>query len=431
MRKRSAEDDELHHAAGPSGVEGLVSFGGHVAKTPERVRVRDGDTEITALWEVRDNPRLRLLLPTRDRVIEDDGWRDLVKATRLALCDRASRKSFHRLPMPEVRFARENGIAVTDPALVLTRWQPIADRALLPKPNRRSNGDVFDQRGRASGDKALRCIIVPGTWPPHARHALFAAVRRMNPAPDFAAEDRALDGLAAYDRLPRLIGLDLKIAHHDGSQYRINAFHLDDDSAEAVGRIPPSDQVADLCWNDDGNCLAARLIGVTIRAAHPRDPTTLDDVTPQTIHGPVRLPVVVSGGGAGRAGAIAFLTAKALTAADIDDCAREIAASTYDERYDHEPFFNTPASWLRDVREQLLRRTSDGAGVKLQELISAIADQLAHLDLERPDNPVGTIEIAVDPDWDWPDCPFTITVAGVDGTVVTASDGTDDGDYWD
>ena len=426
-KHRSAGDEGLRHAAGPHGFEGLVSFGGHVAKTPERVRVRDGDTEVTALWEVRDNPRLRLLLPTRDRVIEDDAWHSLVKATRLALCDHVLRQPVHRLAMKDVRFARKNGIAATDPALVLTRWKPIAEKALLPKPNWRSNADAFDKRGRASGDQALRCIIVPGSWPPHARHVLFAAVRRMNPAPDFAAEDRALDGLAAYDELPRLTGLDLKVAHHDGSQHRINDFHLDDGAAKAKGRVPPSDRIADLCWDDGGSSLAARLIGVTIRSGR------LDAAAPDepTVHGPVRLPVVVNGDGRGRAGAIAFLASKALTAADLDDCAREIAAVTFSERYNHGQVYNTPASWLRDVREQLLRRTSDGASVKLQELVSAIADQLAHLGLEEPNNPVGSIEITTDPDGDWPDCPFTITVTGVDGTVVTTADGTDDREAWD
>jgi hypothetical protein len=130
------------------------------------------------------------------------------------------------------------------------------------------------------------------------------------------------------------------------------------------------------------------------------------------------------------AGAIAFLASKALTAANLDDCAMEIAACTFDERYNGEQTYNTPATWLRDVREQLMRRTSEGASVKLDELISTIADQFAHLDLQAPDNPVKSIEIMVDPDWDWPDCPFTITVTGVDGTVVTAADATYDVD-WD
>jgi hypothetical protein len=249
----------------------------------------------------------------------------------------------------------------------------------------------------------------------------------MNPAPDFAAEDPALDGLPAYDGLPRVIGLDLKVAHYDGSQHRINDFQREDG---ARGKIPPSDQIADLCWDEDGGRLAARLIGVTIRSARLRDPADPSRHEAPTIHGPVRLPVVVSGDGEGMAGAIAFLASKALTAANLDDCAMEIAACTFDERYNGEQTYNTPATWLRDVREQLMRRTSEGASVKLDELISTIADQFAHLDLQAPDNPVKSIEIMVDPDWDWPDCPFTITVTGVDGTVVTAADATYDVD-WD
>jgi hypothetical protein len=194
-----------------------VNFWGHAAMTPALLRIPNGDDELTVAWDVRGRTPLRLVLPTRDLVIEDEAWHALARGGIAAMLRYVAGLGEHRVPMALVEWARKEGIAVRDPLFQMERWVGRPRSATWafasPPPDKR-----FDARsGLASGEPGS-WIIGPVGWPCRAVHALLAASAASRSTRAVVAPDDSLDGLEGYDVLDRVAAVHLRIVLQDGSE---------------------------------------------------------------------------------------------------------------------------------------------------------------------------------------------------------------------
>jgi len=374
-----------------------VNFWGHAVEAPTRVHVPNGDEAWTALWDIREDARIRLKLPTRDTVIQDDAWVQLHGKTELAICALVARRP-HRLPMETVKFARQFGMAIPDPEMVLRPLVPfylerMSARTVEAAPDTTAAPPVQD-------GEAEDWIIVPDDWPPSVLHAIFAAARRMPPAPKLALGDSSLAGLPAYDALPRLERVDLRIVDAGGQEHLVDNFQALD---EALETSPAFELLAGLAERSRGNnrAGAARLIEVTLSVGPTAGPTRASGAS-QRAFGAVSVPCVFAADDFSFPEEVPVLVSEQLTTQGLDEAAREIAAVVYDdvaiELDDDGGEYGDPFwDWLQDMRHQIAESCMESGRFRLHQAWVA-ASWLAQLrEMASGESDIASIRITAEP----------------------------------
>ena len=171
------------------------------------VALPDVETVHGATWTVRadvhDCPDLELVLPAREKPVENDFLQDMREAARTAIY-RAM--SSHPSPRPTYRDwsrARASGIELAPPTALLQPWRPsVAD-----------SDDWREQpRFAPPGDTALLVAFDPEA--PDAQ-TLWRAADRNGIAPRLFEPDARLEGYGWYDRLARITAIDTQITTAD------------------------------------------------------------------------------------------------------------------------------------------------------------------------------------------------------------------------
>lgn len=157
----------------------------------------------TVRADVHDCPDLELVLPAREKPVENDFLQDLRDAAHLAIY-RAM--SSHPSPRPTHRDwsrARASAIELTPPAALLLPWRPaVADADDWREPSRVAH----------PGDTALLVAFNPE--PPDAQ-TLWRSADLNGIAPRLFEPDTRLEGYPWYDRLNRITAVDTRIAITD------------------------------------------------------------------------------------------------------------------------------------------------------------------------------------------------------------------------
>ena len=193
---------------------GHMNFFGHIVATPIRMMAVDGDGTWDALWDVRSNTKLRMTLPTRNKVVQNAAWNDLLRATKHAAMRMMAARPSHRGHMVQIEAARMAGITIADPELALQRWYPeplrldlkgswansIIQQEQWPAP------DPDDRDYDAAVPPPAGCVIVP-ELKLHGRHALLCAALRAPSPPALARARIGLQLHPGYEAMPRVTGI--------------------------------------------------------------------------------------------------------------------------------------------------------------------------------------------------------------------------------
>jgi len=374
-----------------------VNFWGHAVEGPTRVHVPNGDEAWTALWDIREDARIRLKLPTRDTVIQDDAWIQLHGKTELAICALVARRPHHRLPMETVSFARRFGMVIPDPAMALRPLLPfylerMSDRPIEAGPDTTAFPMIQDREARD-------CIIVPDDWSPSVLHAIFAAARRiMPPGPKLALGDRSLAGLPAYDALPRLARVDLRIIDAEGREHLIDDFQAMD---EAMDTSPAFELLAELAERSRANnrAGAARLIEVTLIAGAAGAPAS---GASRRVLGAVSVPCVFAAYDFSFPEEVPVLVSVRLATQDLDDAAREIAAVVYDdvalELDDDDGEYGDPFwEWLQDMRHLIAESCMEGGRFRLHQAWVAASWLAQRTEIGSDESDIASIKVTAEP----------------------------------
>ena len=202
-----------------------INFFGHLATAPGEVTVRDGDGLLRARWDVLPECRMRMVLPTRERVIEDGAWAEARDAARLAACREAAARGSHRLSMRDVAFARSRGF---DPG--------------LPAPLvRRVDGSETDGRPAS-------CLIVPVDVDQRTGVAVDAIVEA-GAGEGLVRPDEDLAGHPAYDAIPVMDRVTVHLAMERGGGPVEETWALAKSGEEPeLTRLMRADGLRITCW---------------------------------------------------------------------------------------------------------------------------------------------------------------------------------------
>lgn len=384
--ERTQNQKAERHISLSRGASG-ISFGGHVALAPEGVSVRDGDRAYRALWEIRENPKLRLVLPTRDSVVKDQAWSDLVAATRLLLCRFAAQRSaVHRISMDDVTFARSRGIEIGDPELVLERWQPAShDDGSTRMPVLVE--DAFGKTGRLSGAAAQQCILVPERLAPMARHALYSALRRSAQPPPLARQDPRFAGHPAYEALSATTRILVKV--DESLPEGFTAVLHDAADGQASGTSYDIEDGTDEIWSIFERADSISFT-VLLEASTPSGP--------QQTHRIGEVPLLVDGNGDRDPDEMAFACSSQFTASELDVCVSEIMACALADMIAEREIGSD--EFRRDLRRALIDLLPDGQKLRLHDRMREIAKVLRHSWLTREDGGIKSITVTNDPGFD-------------------------------
>jgi hypothetical protein len=376
-----------------------VNFWGHVVEAPTRVLVPNGDESWTALWDIRDDANIRLKLPTRDTVIQDDAWTQLYGKTELAICALVVRRPCHRLAMETVNFARRFGMVIPDPTMVLAPMVPFY-------LERMRDGEIEGDPDATTtpmlqGGEAADCVIVPDDWSPSVLHAVFAAARRMRPTPKLALADDALVGLPAYDVLPRLERVDLRIIDADGTEHLVADFQSADEATEQVDH--PFERLANLAERSraKNRAGAARLIEVALFAGPAGGPgATPANSRSQSKLGAVSVPCVFAADDFCFPEEVPVLVSQQLSMQQLDNAAREIAAVAYDEvavELDDDDYGDPWGEWLQDMRHLIAESCMEGGRFRLRQASVAASWLAQRTDLASDASDIASIKVTAEP----------------------------------
>ena len=194
------------------------------------VALPDVETVHGATWTVRadvhDCPDLELVLPARERPVENDFLQDMREAARIAIYRAMSN---HPSPRPTYRDwsrARTSGIELTPPTALL-------------QPSRPSVADSDDWREQPRfappGDTALLVAFDPEA--PDAQ-TLWRAADLNGIAPRLFEPDARLEGYGWYDRLDRIAAIDTQLVTAD-TPVRLEDWPRPERDPSGANPLPP------------------------------------------------------------------------------------------------------------------------------------------------------------------------------------------------
>jgi hypothetical protein len=194
-----------------------INFFGHRINIGMQTRlyIADGksDHEWSVKFDVSNAPDIRLVLPTRDKPIENAAWASLQAKAKVFLYETIAKQSSHRIPMKDVLEARSLGVAMPDPKLVLKKWAPERDNHHIMEhetpyvPNK--HNFIIDHHGNDEALTALNFIRDAGSA-------------------TFWDADPHYTGLKAYDDIPRIEDLKATVISNKDEVFDIDLFNVED-----------------------------------------------------------------------------------------------------------------------------------------------------------------------------------------------------------
>jgi hypothetical protein len=215
-----AREHELTHRR-PSRVHGQpqsLDFHGHtiVVEGTYAPIIHEKDRLWKVAYRVDDAPGLRLVLPTRDRLIANDAAARLAAAARRALFQTiAELPDGHTLSMANVREARSIGIAMPDPLLALVPWTPSEDSSF------RVTGAPVRGSHTIVDEELAEIVVLVATDTEVSRLALLQAYRELQGKFLLMERDEGLVGSPRYDALNHLSGIRIVVTATDGTKLHI------------------------------------------------------------------------------------------------------------------------------------------------------------------------------------------------------------------
>lgn len=356
-----------------------INFGGHAVALPERLVVDALHDHWTFLFDVRDGASIRLRLPTRDSVIENDAWHALRAAAGRSVWEAALRRGTHRLAMDEVREARIAGIPLPDPEVVLIDIRTYF-RQLAAHARHLDEDSVIDDCRRLAETTISRdreIAVLDTAWSEAARCVLQGLLTASPRAPIIAFENSRLVGVSDYDALPRVVALEVRLHLEGGEKVTHKAFHRFGDHDELDADEYPKfyDAVANL---SEGVTLLKRVEATLVisRAGHRKRRI-----------GPVSVPILLSGGEWHGPEEIEAFVASDRADLDTAMAAADLAAILYDvESYDFSDEDTGPgvdgitwraAPWVDEMRANISRVIKGDDGLDGVRAAFRVADTIA------------------------------------------------------
>ena len=304
-----------------------VNFWGHSARAPGDLGVSDRNRGWRALWNVGEDARIRLRLPTRDSVIDDEAWARLLHATRCAIWRDAASRRVHYLAMEEVAAARGAGVAMPDPEpALLVLVDAVEERMEIleagePEEEEDTEGHVFDSGAVVLGTPgASGAVLLPVDTSATATVAIVAALRRMPDPPLVLHPDNRLQGHPLYDAVPRIARVELACTWPDGRRTVLPRLHEGWDALDE-GR-PSTARFLDACGSRNPEDRPARMT-ITL-VTEPGDDGRARRV------GPVPIPVLFMEKEEEPASEADPLVVRGATRGEVETAALEMVAVTYD-----------------------------------------------------------------------------------------------------
>lgn len=158
-----------------------------------------------AIVDVIKAPDLELVLPDRRGVIENEYLAGLKEIAYIALLEFAGKDPEHQLGFGDYRKAREYGIPIEPPAILLSSWR-----------GKTLNGDDIDVESKLIPASEGTCVILDtGLLNDGCTNALevtlHAALYNPESGADlpftFVRENKRYEGYPAYDRIPRVTAI--------------------------------------------------------------------------------------------------------------------------------------------------------------------------------------------------------------------------------
>ena len=157
----------------------------------------------TVLADVDDCPELELVLPARKEAVENAFLKEMRTAARLAVYRAMAADPSPRPAFEDRVKAREAGIDIAPPPVVLRPWRP-------------SVADCNDWREPGKlADVGRNALVMDCDPEPPEAQALWRAAQRQGAASRLFEADRRLQGYGWYDALDRVAEITVRVAHGD------------------------------------------------------------------------------------------------------------------------------------------------------------------------------------------------------------------------